>query len=187
MEDPGDGNTEAGHRRWILNPPSQIMGSGNALINNEDAANALWVHPTSLPVDVPPRTDDNQADFGCNLSKSDDFPQHVAWPPDGFVPKQFVAKLDGRWSFSYPNADFSNAAVSISKNGQMLWTIAHEPADGYGLNTLVWQIQAWPPVIDLESPGPDVRFSVTIENFIVGGESQTVTYDIVAIDVSSEN
>ncbi|HEX72363.1 MAG TPA: hypothetical protein ENN65_03505, partial [Candidatus Hydrogenedentes bacterium] len=49
IRDPGNGNYFVGHRRWILYPPTQMMGTGD--IPSRDgypAANALWVFDPNM-------------------------------------------------------------------------------------------------------------------------------------------
>src|SRR5436305_6004134 len=82
------------------------------------AANALWVLDPSR-YDARPET-------------RDDF---VAWPPPGYFPYQLSTP---RWSFSYPGADFSNAAVTMTRDRAPV-PVALEPyTAGYGESTLVW-------------------------------------------------
>jgi hypothetical protein len=116
MDDAGDGNTFAGHRRWIMNPPTLTMGNGMTATTN-----ALWVlGPTSA-------------------SRPD--PAWVSWPTAGWFPAPLEPA--GRWSLSSGDdgADFSNARVHV-ETATGAGRRAHEypVADGYGPRTIVFQV-----------------------------------------------
>ncbi len=158
--DPGEGNYPVGHRRWILYPQTRQMGTGD--IPPRDgypAANALWVF-------------DRDAMWGPRPQTRDDF---VAWPPPGYVPYPVVYP---RWSLSYPNADFTQATVTMAQDGQALAVQVHPPVDGYGENTLVWEPQAR---FDTASNG-EIRYQVRIDNVWVDGRSRTFTYTVIVFD-----
>ncbi len=93
IEDSGDNNERAGHRRWILYPVLTEMGSGNAYTSGNFGANALWVVPDSSRVSSRKPRD-----------------RYVAWPPPGNVPNTLVHP---RFSFSMEAADFRQAKVSV--------------------------------------------------------------------------
>ena len=97
VRDPGDFNGAVGHRRWILYPQTQTMGTGDLPPTGGSSSNALWVIDGHV-WDPRPATRD----------------MFVAWPPPGYVPYQVVFP---RWSFSYPNADFSQASVTMTLDG----------------------------------------------------------------------
>ena len=96
MKDSGEHNTDVAHRRWILDPTTQVMGTGDIPGGSGyQSTNVLWV------IDDPhPRPTTRE--------------EYVAWPPPGFVPYQVVYP---RWSFSYAGADFTSAGVSVTKDG----------------------------------------------------------------------
>ncbi len=110
IEDPGSNNTAVGHRRWILYPRAQTMGTGSTSLSN-----ALWVIGS----------------FANNPA-----PEWTSWPPAGYVPKDLVFP---RWSLSHATADFSEAVVTMTNDGRSLSLIQHPIANGYGWNTLVWE------------------------------------------------
>lgn len=85
IEDPGGGNNEVGHRRWILYSRAQTFGLG--LTPNRSA---LWVFGN-----------------GGNPTTHTDF---IAYPPRGYIPRDLVYP---RWSFGIPGADFTNATVTV--------------------------------------------------------------------------
>ena len=75
MMDPGDNNTSVGHRRWILDPPTQTMGVGD-IPGESDSLYVVQPQTTPVPaVSV------------------------VAWPPAGFVPAPVIPD---RWSLQTP-------------------------------------------------------------------------------------
>ena len=162
MRDPGSGNGAAGHRRWILYPQTQNMGTGDIPPDGGRASNALWVFDSHMWEARPPVRD-----------------TFVAWPPPGYVPYQVVF---ARWSFSYPSADFSQASVTMTQDGQAVPVVQEAVANGYGENTIVWipngmsNGQYWP------QPAQDTPYRVTINNVAIGGSPRSFTYDVVVID-----
>ena len=93
----GDAGAKRRRRPSPLDPPpqTQIMGTGDIPPVGGRTANALWV------------IDDHTWD--PRPATRDGF---VAWPPAGYVPYQVVFP---RWSFSYPDADFSQATVTLTR------------------------------------------------------------------------
>jgi uncharacterized protein YkwD len=161
IDDPGASNDIVGHRRWILFPRQVTMGTGSVpAASGKSAANALWV----------------LAAFGPNVPT----PDGVPWPPRGFLPFQLLPKFSGRWSFSFPNADFSAATVTMSTNGTNIPVILESLEDsiGFGDNTLVWRPQGIPTT----APPADTPYTVTVSNVLVGGNPQTFVYTTTVID-----
>jgi hypothetical protein len=166
MKDPGDTNDFVGHRRQILCPQTKIMGTGDMPpTSGYYPSNALLIF------------DDHRWD--PRPETRDGF---VAWPPPGYVPYPVVFT---RWSFSYPAANFSASTVSMREEGKFLPIIVAPVVDGYGENTLVWQIngmdcgQNWP------RPSQDTRYTVSINNVIINGQSQDFFYEVIIFDPSS--
>jgi uncharacterized protein YkwD len=158
VEDPGIGNEVVGHRRWILFPQTQYMGTGDippAGVGNP-RANALWVF--DLQNIGGPRPDTRE--------------EYVAWPPPGYVPYQVVFP---RWSFAYAFADLTNATVTMTKNGQPLSLQQHPVVYGYGERTMVWE----PNDIFGQAPGSDITYNVTITNVIINGQPNTFNYQVI--------
>lgn len=117
MDDPGSTNTAAGHRRWILNPFSTVMGSGST-----DVANALTViGPTSA---------------------SRPNPRWVGWPTAGYFPN--ALEPDGRWSLSagLSSMNFTYAKVAVYRGTTRIPVRKYTVHSGYGQPTLVWQMPA---------------------------------------------
>ncbi len=158
MEERGTSNDSVGHRRWILFPPQVRMDSGS-IPQGSNAAHALWVYG---PFGTRPAT-----------------PNGVAWPSRGYVPWSLLPAQSNRWSFSWPGADFSDAQVSMTRNGVALGAVAYERlANGFGDNTLVWRPQG----VTYAKPGADVSYRVTISGLRGGTIPATIQYEVIAID-----
>lgn len=117
LGDAGNNNTEAGHRRWILNPKATQFAHGSF-----GSSMALGVfslkHRNFTPAPV--------------FDKSNDF---VAWPTADFFPKQWDIF---RWSFGHQEGQFSEAIVTVKQNGKTLGIQQHKSSGGYGISTVVW-------------------------------------------------
>ena len=116
LTDDGDGNTAAGHRRWILNPEAEKFGNGLT-----STSNALYV-------------------FGPTDTGNKN-PNWVAWPTAGWFPAPL--EPHGRWSLSSgaDGADFSDATVTVRKGTTTLRATPYPVANGYGQPTLVFEVQ----------------------------------------------
>jgi len=162
IRDPGGNNGPVGHRRWILYPQTQNMGTGDIPPDGGRAANSLWVFDSHVWEARPPTRD-----------------TFVAWPPPGYVPYQVVFP---RWSFSYPGANFSQASATMTRDGQSVPLRLETAVNGYGENTIAWAItgmEDWDP---WPKPAADIPYRVTISNAIVGSTPTTFTYDVVVMD-----
>lgn len=149
IRDSGSGNYFVGHRRWILYPKLQEIGTGDT-----DRSNALWVIGDIGPTPL------NMPDF-------------VAYPPKGFVPQDLVYP---RWSFSIPSADFSNAKVTMTDASGNALTLIQEQLNngGFGDRTLVWV----PENIDTSATA-DVTYTVNITGVkLVSGETKDYSYEV---------
>lgn len=165
--DYGSNNQAVGHRRWILYPQTQTMGTGDVVpTNGSPYANALWAFDNNL--------------WGPRPAVRDSF---IAWPPKGYTPYQTVYP---RWSISYPSADFSNAAVTMSRNGGPI-SVTQEPySAGSGENTLVWIPS---PYVDGQSwakPTVDETYQITVSNIIINGQPQTFNYAVTVFDPATK-
>jgi uncharacterized protein YkwD len=163
MKDPGSGNSAAGHRRWILYPQTQVMGTGD--IPNTDnfpASNALRVFDSHMWEQRPPTRE-----------------EFVAWPPPGFVPYQVVFP---RWSFSYANADFSGATVTMQSNGSDLPVNMATVNDGYGENTLVWIPLDLNDGDDWPLPSVDTTYTVNLHGVMLNSQSRDFSYDVIVFN-----
>jgi hypothetical protein len=160
MRDNGGSNTAVGHRRWILFPRQQRMGTGSTDARNGffNGSNTLWV----------------LSDFGGRPVT----PEWTAWPPEGIVPFSLVFD---RWSLSrnsVPGADFSGAAVAMRLAGKSVALRVLPVANGFGDNTLVWEVSG----LAFGSGQKDKTIRVEVENVVVGGVSRRLQYEVTVID-----
>lgn len=157
MDDSGNSNAAVSHRRQILNPAQRWIGVGavNTYI-------ALYMG------------------YAANLGPRPDTPNGVSWPPAGFMPWQVMPNISNRWSFSFLNADFSNAVVTMSKNNESISVnvISRDGSNYYGENGIIWV----PQDVLTGVAAADTKFTVTISNVIVSGSSRTFTYSVTIID-----
>ena len=167
----GAGNYEAGHRRWILYPQTQVMGSGDVPPQSSfDAANATWIF---------------DANYGGPRPATRT--PYVAWPPAGYVPYQVVYP---QWSLALSDADFSAATVSMKSNGVSVAVtqqtyVGGYPFGGFGENTLVW----YPTNLDPTSAGTvfpfngtDTVYTVTVSSVITSAGMKNFTYTNTVFD-----
>lgn len=148
IEDPGASNLALGHRRWLLFPPLTQVGLGST-----SRAGVVEVIGA----------------FGDAQSAS----PWVAWPPAGFVPSEAVFP---RWSISRPGADFSQASVSVTRNGQPVAVTLLPIADGFGDPTLGWELPVTTPT------SADVTYQVRVSNIRIGNQSLDHSYTVTAFD-----
>ena len=165
--DSGASNVAVGHRRWVLYPQTQNMGTGDVAPEGGDGAsakgaNALWVF------------DNHQSD--SRPAVRDDF---VAWPPKGYVPYQAVA---GRWSFSHSNADFSAATVSVIKNGLGVPISIEALQNGIGENSIVWLLQGTNGSTLWSKPTQDDTYQIIVDNVKIDGVTRSYSYSVTVID-----
>lgn len=158
MDDYGSGNGMVGHRRWILYPPQAQMASGSIDGSASWPSNALRVI----------------GGFGNRPAT----PGGVAWPPAGYVPWQLLPSLSNRWSFSWPGANFAQATVTMTRDGQALGSVGYEPLAndiGYADNTLVWLPQG----VNYGQPARDTVYRVTINGASGNGIPASLSYQVV--------
>lgn len=155
MEEPGAGNYFAGHRRWILSPTATTFGTGSTT-----RYNALWIFgPTG------------QRPSGATW---------VAWPNAGYVPKSLVKPVFSLSSNVHPTANYAGASISVKVGDTSLAVTKHPIQDGYGDNTLTWQV-ALPA--GFSSSDADVRFDITVSGIktAAGATLPAVSYSSTAI------
>ena len=166
MDDYGNNNASVGHRRWLLYPQTQLMASGDIpfLGPTQRDANAIWILDGHFS-DPRPATRDG----------------FVAWPPPGFVPAPMVSH---RWSFSYPKADFTSAAVAVTSKGAALPVEIASRSTGAGENSLVWLLNGlsgthrsnWPV------PAEDTSYQVAVNGVRIDGRSTNFNYTVTVFD-----
>jgi hypothetical protein len=163
----GASNSEVGHRRWILYPQEQIMGTGDVppAGTNYYAANLTYVFDASI-----------------NGTRPATRQPYVAWPPEGFVPYQVIFPY---WSFALTNANFTNATVTMRSNGVSVAVSIQPYLIYYGENTLVWV----PMGLDATSygttfpfNGTDTVYSITVSNINYNGNLISYSYNVTAFD-----
>lgn len=150
ISDFGTGNTAVGHRRWILHSKKTQFSYGTT-----DVSMSLGVIGTA----------------GGNTK----IPPFIAYPPNGYIPKAIVFP---RWSFGIPNADFSNATVTMKgPGGNITLLVISKTDNGYGDNTIVWE-----PQDIVTNSASDVVYTVTVSG-ISGIASGSYTYTVTIIKV----
>jgi hypothetical protein len=166
MGDNGSNNAAVGHRRWILYPQTQWLGTGDIPPSSgSSSTNALWVFDGHFS-DPRPAVRDG----------------FVAWPPPGYVPYNIVYP---RWSISYPGADFSGALVSMMSEGQSVPVQEEVLANGFGENTLVWVAGGLDPTVYNEQwpqPIADTSYQVNVSNVLIGGVATDFSYVVNIFD-----
>jgi uncharacterized protein YkwD len=111
--EPGSGNGEVGHRRWLLHPRQQQVGIGSTTGYHAVHVFSAFAAPPNTTV--------------------------VTWPSAGFFP---VQENPLRWSFSREGADLSGAQVTITPEGGapiQVSELVTEPAF-LELDTVVWEL-----------------------------------------------
>lgn len=158
LDDPGADNGAAGHRRWLLRPEATTMGSGNA--QGSWFANALYVFTFA---------DDNAA---APAEKFYSWP-NAGWSPDPLEPA-------GRWSLSSSTgASFANATVTMTgPTGAAVPVTRKAIANGYGDNTLVWDLKTPPAAVTGTGTS---TYNVKVSG-IKGGSSSTYSYQVKLFD-----
>lgn len=172
IEDPGQGNTDVGHRSTILHPPTRYMGIGHvAGIDGRFPANALWVFDDDVFADV------------YRTREADRF---VAWPPRGYVPAPIVYP---RWSFAIAEADFERAEVSMTVDGRRVDLEVIERISKHG--EIPSSVIVWEPDLSDRDDDRDVTYRVTVSQVGLPGADATeepesaddaeFTYDVTVV------
>lgn len=168
----GANNYEVGHRRYILYPQTQVMGTGDVPLQitpteTNSPANAIWVFDANY--------------YGPRPATRTPY---VSWPPAGYAPYQVVYP---QWSFALSNADLSAAKVSMTSNGVPVAVTIQTNVTGYGENTLVW----YPTSLDPSSgnttfpfSGADTVYTVAVSNVVTAAGTKNFTYNVTAFDPS---
>ena len=158
MEDPGSSNFVAGHRRWIINPLTTLMGTGSTTL-----ANTLTVMDANGPVTSPYNAQ----------------PTWMEWPSAGYFPRQL--EPGGLWSLSASSqdVDFSTATVRVvaASTHKALRVSTYPVFDGYGPNTLTWQVSG----VVLPTGSGTSSYTVTVSG-IKGASVSSYSYSVVMFD-----
>lgn len=167
ISDPGEDNYPVGHRRWLLFPATKSYGTGDVPPATVDGvkfmgANSVWI------------TDTDRS--GARPRVRDDF---VAWPARGYAPYPVVFS---RWSFSYPNADFTGAVVDITRDGMQVQIVQQKVENGYGENTIAWRVSTIPTDLSHGRPETDVKYHVRVSGVRIAQQQRSFEYDVVVFD-----
>ncbi|MTW22676.1 hypothetical protein GJ668_16540 [Allochromatium palmeri] len=167
MRDDGTNNAAVGHRRWILHPQTARMGAGSLPgTAGHWASNALWVFDDNL--------------WAARPAVRDGF---IAWPPPGYMPYQSVF---ARWSFSYDDADFSTAGVTMTRDGSPVALTLEALSYRAGENTLVWLPAPYQEGDAWARPTADETYQVTVSNVLLDGARLAFTYQVTVFDPSEK-
>ena len=166
MQEPDANNPAVGHRRWLLYPQTQLMGTGD--VAGVIPTNAIWVQ---------------DGNFGTGRPAVRDPDQFVAWPPRGYTPYQTVYP---RWSLSYPNANFAGATVTMLKNGVPLGTTKEAVQNGFGENTIVWIPAGYTDTMTWAKPTADDTYTVTISNVTGVNVPSSFNYTVTVFDPGTD-
>jgi len=156
MEDDGANNSAVGHRRWINYQRLKKVGTGDTT-----ETNALYV----------------VGDFATNSAN-----KWVAWPSAGYFPREMEPL--GRWSLSYPNADFSRAKVTVTTPEGKQKTRVVNRGRGAGDNSIVWE---WAlPTSFNANPTAELPVTVKVSNIRVGGKKVAKEWKTTLIRASAK-
>ncbi|NNC80100.1 MAG: hypothetical protein HKN94_08115 [Acidimicrobiales bacterium] len=153
MEDPGASNSDLGHRRWLMYSRLDRVGVGNT----------SWASAISV-ID--------------GIGAEQPGPTWVSWPPHGYTPNDMVFP---RWSLSHTDgADFSNATVSMTRNGKPVNVKLLPVATGFGDATLGWEPLNADPVA-----GFDTVYEVAVSGITTSSGPVSHRYQVVAFDAAA--
>lgn len=131
MNDPGPENGPVGHRRWLLYQQLSKIGNGDT-----DISNSIYLIGTGRRAVTP---------------------TWVSWPTAGYFPREL--EPNGRWSLTYPKADFSRAKVTVQTPQGEIPVQVHKIRNGYGDNSISWDMQ----LPDEYRADPVSDYSVTVK------------------------
>ena len=168
MLDDGTNNSTAGHRRWFRYPQAVEMGHGSIpFVPSYTSACIVWVVGDF----------GDFGDFGAVPS-----PKPVTWPNEGYCPYTLIPNSNAnyaRWSFSYAEADFSTAEVTMTFNGTTVALSKEQLKAFIADNTLVWRAQEIPAAPP--AAGTNSIAAITITG-IRNAPFTTYTYNVVIYD-----
>jgi uncharacterized protein YkwD len=114
LKDPGAGNADVGHRRWLLYPPTTRIGMGTT--SQYSATYVIGPTASGRPS-----------------------PRYVRWPSAGWFPNPLAPQ---RWSLGGPGLKLGRATVSVYRGPVRLAIHRERVVTGYGQPTLVWTMPA---------------------------------------------
>ena len=144
MRDSGSNNEAVGHRRMITDGRLELFGTG----------------------DIPGRANTLHAQYSSAQREIREPRSFMAWPSPGYIPYTVVW---GRWSFTLPWADFSDATVVVvDDNGVVQTEIIHNRD-----SALVWAMDGDTDSLTHVRPRDGDRcYVVTISGVKIEGETQ---------------
>lgn len=147
IEEEGTFNNALPHMKWILYSKAKTFGNAVG-----PTTNVMYIY-------------DNFGNASMNQK------QFIAFPPSGFVPASIVKN---KWFFAIPNANFSNATVTIkNENGNNLPVIITTRNEPYGDSAVTWIVNN----IDTSNTY-DVAYTVTVSN-ITNAPFKSYTYAVI--------
>lgn len=153
MADRGANNRLVGHRRWLLDSEAVVMGTGDT-----GSSNALTV------IGGPRRSSPGT---------------WIPWPAAGYFPWQL--EPNGRWSLGLPGANFGNATVNVSIDGNSVPVSVTPPFNGYGDNTISWDMSL--PRAESGSGRNDMSVDVSVAGIGLGdGRVISHSYRVTLVD-----
>ena len=165
MRDSGANNLAVGHRRQILSPFVEKIGTGNIYPDGRNHRHTNAMH------------------FGYDYSAGVTVREQrgfVAWPPAGYAPAETVW---GRWSFQMLSAaDFGSATVTVADDyGPILVEVINRRSG------IVWAVHGdWNSEKLPGFSSGDYCYTVTISNVIAGGTTQVpFQYFTCLLDLAS--
>ncbi|MCB0084788.1 MAG: hypothetical protein KDE47_27795 [Caldilineaceae bacterium] len=87
-----------------------------------------------------------------------------------------------RWSFAYPNADFTQATVTMTQDNQPITTTQATAETGSGDNTLVWRTAVAAGGTQWPTPTTDTAYEVMIDNVLIDGAPHNFSYTVTVFD-----
>ncbi len=161
MEDPGEANVSVGHRNWLLMPQLRRVGIGEVPTSDSDVDGGYAVNFRN----------------GFELEKDATV---VAWPAPGFFPEELV---DERWSVSIYGADFSNAEVSVQRDGEPVEApiVFNELRPGVLPASI---ITFTPEGVDEDHDGEDTVYDVSITG-VVSDAGSSFDYTVITFDAEA--
>jgi hypothetical protein len=67
-------------------------------------------------------------------------------------------------------------------NGAPVALTRFTPANGYGENALVWQLDGLSEYSAMRRPAADTKYTVSVSNVLVNGVARNFTYDVIVFD-----
>ena len=172
MNDDGADNESLGHRRWILFSQQVGLATG-------DVPNPVPTSYSSNALRVFAASGENTTLFRSATALPSSW---VAWPSPNFVPRQLIPS-SGRWSISYPGANFSNATVTMTaSDGTPVTAQSFTTSSGSGDNTLRFE----PIGLPAFSTGmADTSYKIVVSGVAGTGVPSSYCYTVTVFDPDS--